>query len=87
LTTSTFTAPTFWVYGDVLSCWRLAESGLEKLWEARNLVRKPLVSDRAFAFAFSPDGKLMSVVTKESRVKVFRFNEKLFEPPLSAPTR
>jgi len=70
-----FTTPAFWVYGDVLSYWRLTKGGLEKLWEARNLVSKPLsFTDPISALAFSPDGKLMAVVTVGSRVKVFRLN-------------
>jgi len=88
LTTSTFTAPTFWVYGDVLSCWRLTKGGLKKLGEV--LVSKSLTSVPTDPFpplAFSPDGKLMGVVTAGSRVKVFRLNEKLFERPSGATTR
>jgi len=61
---------------------------LKKLWEV--LVSKSLTSVPTDPFpplAFSPDGKLMAVVTVGSRVKVFRLNEKLFERPLSAPNR
>jgi len=67
--------PAFRVYGDVLSCWRLTKGGLKKLWEV--LVSKSLTSVPTDPFpplAFSPDGKLMAVVTVGSRVKVFRLN-------------
>jgi len=67
--------PTFGTKGDVLSYWRLTEGGLKKLWEVRNLVRKPFAfTEPISALAFSPDGKLMAVVTAGSRVKVFRLN-------------
>jgi len=70
-----FTTPAFWVYGDVLSYWRLTEGGLKKLWEARNLVSKPFAfTEPIYATTFSPDGKLMTVVTTEGRIKVFRLN-------------
>ncbi|MFN3422543.1 MAG: WD40 repeat domain-containing protein [Armatimonadota bacterium] len=58
------TVPAFWVCGDVLTCRRLTESGLEKCWEVKNLITTPLgINDIASAFAFSPDGQFMAIVT------------------------
>jgi len=67
------TVPAFWVYGDVLTCWRLTESGLTKCWEAKNLVSGSFAfTDPTSAFAFSPDGQLMALVTMGGRIKLFR---------------
>ncbi|MFN4179340.1 MAG: hypothetical protein ACK4I8_03435, partial [Armatimonadota bacterium] len=58
---------------DVLTCWRLTESGLEKCWEAKNLITTPLrINDIASAFAFSPDGQFMAIVTLGGRIKLFQ---------------
>ncbi len=70
---SNLTVPAFWVYGDVLTCWRLTESGLEKCWEAKNLVSSPLAGgDIVSAYAFSPDGQFVAIVTLGGRVKLFQ---------------
>ncbi len=67
------TVPAFWVYGDVLTCWRLTKSGLTKCWEAKNLVSGSFTFiDPTSAFAFSPDGQLMALVTMGGRIKLFR---------------
>lgn len=67
------TVPSFWVYGDILTCWRLTEIGLEKCWEAKNLVSNPLTGgDIVSAYAFSPDGQFLAIVTLDGRVKLFQ---------------
>jgi WD40 repeat protein len=67
------TVPAFWVHGDILSCWRLTKTGLENFWEAKNLVSNPLVyNDPVSSLSFSPDGRLMGIVTFGGRIKVYR---------------
>lgn len=67
------TVPALWVYGDVLTCWHLTESGLEKCWEAKNFVSNPLAGgDIVSAYAFSPDGQFLAIVTLDGRAKLFQ---------------
>ena len=69
------TVPAFWVHSDILSCWQLKGTGLDKLWEAKNLLHGALVS----SFSFSPDGRLMGIVTFGGRIKVYRLLQVLQE--------
>jgi len=65
--------PAFWVHSDILSCWQLKVTGLDKLWEAKNLASHPLLhGDPVSSFSFSPDGRLMGIATFGGRIKVYR---------------
>ncbi|MCX7966945.1 MAG: WD40 repeat domain-containing protein, partial [Armatimonadetes bacterium] len=66
--------PALWFFSDTLTCWHLKETGLKEFWKTKELVTHSLHSwiDPTSAFAFSPDGKLIAIVTLGSKVKLFR---------------